>query len=237
MKEGEIKVLDLFCGAGGCAAGYYKAGLVDITGIDNEPQKNYPFPFIQADAIQYLAANWHKYHFVHASPPCQRWSKQGKGITAITGKKYPDYITPLRKLLESFGLPYVIENVPWAPIRPDVKLYGTMFGLRVRRERWFELGNGLFLLSPMRGYTSKTVTNGQLVTIAGHGSSKNRRRIGKRLVTDVTPEFHQGSVKATWAMALGINWMTKKEMSQAIPPAYTEWIGNNIISQLKSIYK
>ena len=234
--ERNFKLLDLFCGAGGAAMGYRLAGFEDITGIDDKKQKRYPFKFIHADALEFLKDHINDFDLILASPPCQKFSKPGKGCAVTLGKEYPDLITPLLEILDKSKTPYIIENVPFAPIRPDLKLFGTMFGLRVRRERWFQLGNGIFLLCPLRGKTALTVTNGGLVTIAGNGSSHNRIRKGKKMVYGPRPTFYQGNVKDTWSLAIGIDWMTVKELAQAIPPAYTQWIGQGVKNQLKDIY-
>lgn len=232
-----MKLLDLFCGAGGCSRGYFKAGFTDIVGVDNKRKKHYPYYFFQGDALQFLQCHWREFDFIHASPPCQRWSKAGKGCVVTLDKNYPDYITPLKEILATIPLPYVIENVPFAPIRPDVKLWGTMFNLHVRRERWFEVGNGLWIMQPGRGYTQKRVKNGGLITVAGSGSTHNRKREGNKIVYGPKATFWQGSVKKTWAYAMGIdhNTMTRDDLAQAIPPAYTEWIGSQIFHQVKKI--
>jgi hypothetical protein len=131
-----VRLLDLFCGAGGAGVGYHRAGF-EVVGVDIEPQPNFPFEFVQADAMTYPLDG---FDAIHASPPCQAYSLasgyQGKGARA----KYPELVGPTRDLLVQTGLPWVIENVPNAPIRKDLLLCGEMFGLRLHRHRIFELG-------------------------------------------------------------------------------------------------
>ena len=118
-----MKLLDLFCGAGGAATGYHWAGFDDITGVDHRPQKRYPFTFVHADAMDYARANLHRFDFVHASPPCQAYS----ALNNINRKTYPEYIAPLREMLQEAGVPYVMENVTGAPLVNPITLCGTMF--------------------------------------------------------------------------------------------------------------
>src|SRR5262245_32328515 len=132
------RLLDLFCGAGGAAVGYDRAGF-QVVGVDIAPQPNYPFTFGEADALEYLkwivlpSLGARKFAAIHASPPCQRWSTKTRNP-----ERHPDLIEPVRVLLESTGLPYVIENVPDAPLRDPVQLCGSSFGLGVQRHRSFE---------------------------------------------------------------------------------------------------
>ncbi len=133
------RILDLFCGAGGAAQGYADAGF-EVVGVDIEPQPNYPFRFIQQDALATLVnegfLDFHDFDAIHASPPCQHYAN----VTAWRGDQgdHPDLIGPTRELLEATGLPYVIENVRTKELRGDHMLCGTMFGLPIRRHRYFE---------------------------------------------------------------------------------------------------
>jgi hypothetical protein len=139
-------MLDLFCGAGGAAMGYHRAGF-DVTGVDIKPQKNFPFAFIQGDALDYCGEHGHEYDAIHASPPCQRYANvtRWRGIQ----EHHPDLIPQTRTELIRAGLPWVIENVPGAPIRPDLILCGSHFALNVIRHRWFETSWRAFSLSPI----------------------------------------------------------------------------------------
>lgn len=146
-------LLDLYCGAGGAGYGYAQAGF-EVIGVDNAQQPNYPFAFAQMDVLIFLRAlldgvksefsNGKLYGLddidaIHASPPCQGYSRILALVEAIYGKKYyPDLIATTRDLLVMTGKPYVIENVRGAPLRADFLLNGLMFGLRLLRERWFE---------------------------------------------------------------------------------------------------
>lgn len=219
------RLLDLFCGAGGCSEGYRRAGF-DPYGIDNDvkPLRHYPFPYICMDALEamdrllkgegltfsngetlYLA----DFAAFHASPPCQKWTWSAKRWH----KDWPDNITPARTLLESTGKPFVIENVPQSPLNNPLKLKGTMFDLRVIRERWFELhGFDLFMVySPV--LPRYPIASGQYQTVAGHGGNSKDCRL------------------STWKRAMGIDWMIKEELTQAIPPAYTEYIGKYLMPE------
>jgi SAM-dependent methyltransferase len=138
-----LRVLDLCCGAGGAAMGYYLAGF-DVVGVDSQPQPNYPFTFHQADALDVPLDG---FDLVHASWPCQHFAR----VTAWRGDRndHPELLTPGRERLMASGLPWVIENVPEAPLRPDYLLCGTQFGLNVRRHRAFETSwGGGGLVSP-----------------------------------------------------------------------------------------
>lgn len=216
------RLLDLFCGAGGCSVGYHRAGF-DVVGVDNRPQPRYPFAFHQGDAIQVLrdlgdgyaicAANrlYHLRDFdaIHASPPCQRYSNAAK--RAGTHLRHPDSVGPCRDALKAAGLPFVIENVPGSPLRTWFKLCGTMFGLQVRRHRYFEVNWDLPVMHGLHCDHSYRV-----FSVFGHGSGSRNKR----------PDA--GTV-AEWRTAMGIDWMVRDELAQAIPPKYTEFIGRQLL--------
>ena len=196
-------LLDLYCGAGGAAMGYYRAGFTDIIGVDIEPQKRYPFEFVQADALEYLEENGHRFGFIHASPPCQKFSNVLLFHFGYRDKK-PDLLTPTKEALESLGGPYAIENVPGAPLPESVMLCGSMFGLAVQRHRYFEC-------SPRIWFSPATCQhNGSAVPVYGHFAN--------------VPGAQR---------AMGIDWMGQADLAQAIPPAYTEWIGRQMIKLLE----
>jgi DNA (cytosine-5)-methyltransferase 1 len=218
-----MKLLDLFCGAGGCAVGYYRAGFYDITGVDIAPQKNYPYKFIQGDALAYLAAHGHEYDFIHASPPCQAHTRLKR---AMVNKpeyfiKHLDLIPQTRELLQATGKPYVIENVPGAPLEYPLELCGAMFGLKVYRHRLFE--TSMFLLAPSHiPHHDQTPPVGRgaspkgFISVGGNGGAPG---LGMPYL-------------AYASKAMGIEWMNRAELSQAIPPAYTEWIGQQYLQSL-----
>lgn len=205
--------------------GYHLAGYT-VTGVDLEPQPNYPFEFIRGCAFEYAREHGHKFDIIHASPPCQKYSRATAPHRA-KGKTYPDLIAKTRNLLDELGKPYIIENVACAPIRADITLYGYMFGLKVIRKRLFELGGGLFLMQPAFPTRVGSVRSGDFVSVFGKGSY--RKSTG-----DAYPKFLKESVRETWAYAMGIDadWMTDVEMGQAIPPAYTRYIGQEIMQQV-----
>lgn len=198
------KLLDLFCGAGGAAMGYYLAGF-DVVGVDINPQPHFPFEFHQADALTFPLGG---YDAIHASPPCQRYS-----IASIERSRHPDLLPLVREMLKRQPAPWVIENVPGAPMRADIRLCGCMFRLpHLKRERWFETSWGGFALSPGCVHTDYTIS------VVGHGTpSWSRRRLGRAVSVAEKRE------------AMGIDWMNRGELSQAIPPAYTEWVGAQLL--------
>jgi len=229
-----VKLLDLFCGAGGAAMGYHRAGFDDITGVDIKPMPRYPFKFIQGDALEYLAAHGAEYDVIHASPPCQAFSDLRHMWNA---REYPNLIPLTRALLQSFGKPYVIENVEGAPLDGAIVLCGTMFKLGVEkqnaelwRHRQFEISPQI-LLTPICNHRVASRVIGvygghgrdrrRVVTVVGHTGGKSKRDGTQQFTVDERRE------------AMGIDWMTGAELSQAIPPAYTEWIGKQLLEMLR----
>lgn len=226
-------LLDTYCKAGGAAMGYARAGW-EVVGVDIDPQPNYPFEFHQGDAVEFIRQHGREFSAIHASPPCQAHSKAGKGCVVTLGAEYADLIPATREALEDIGRPYVIENVPFSGLRPDLKLVGYAFGLPIIRERWFEFGGGIWMLQPEIPKTRLQVSRGELVTVAGSGSRKTRRRKGDKMVYEADISFWRGSIVKTWQHAMGIDWpMTGKELANAIPPDYTEYIGREIIHQIQ----
>lgn len=226
-----VRLLDLFCGGGGAAKGYHRAGFDEIVGIDLKPQPRYPFQFIQADALEYCREHGHEFDAIHSSPPCQAYTV----LKAMwNSKQHPDLVAPTRDLLEAVGRPYSIENVPGAPLRASVMLCGTMFNLGVEdaelwRHRYFETSFHVGLTPPCQHYQRTKVIG----VYGGHG--RDRRRVvsvvgnsGGKSARDGTQQF---SV-AERSVAMGIDWMTGAELSQAIPPAYTEFIGRYLLASL-----
>jgi hypothetical protein len=210
-------LLDLFCGAGGAAMGYYRAGF-EVVGVDIKPQPHYPFEFHQEDALIYPLGGFDAYH---ASPPCQAYldcNKNGKKIT-----KHPRLIEPIRDRLLSTLRPFIIENVHKAPINAGLMLCGTMFGLNVIRHRYFEF-NFNPPMSPFHCNHWGSVARGDFVAVYGRGG-KGPRYPGGRMPSPINVRF-------TKSYAMGIEWeMTDKEINESIPPAYTEYIGRYLIGQ------
>lgn len=208
-----MRVLDLFCGAGGAATGYHQAGF-EVVGVDNRFQGRYPFNFVLGDA---LSVGWRmmmsgRFDLVHASPPCQKYSDLAK----LTGKEYPDLIKPVREMLQDSGLPYVIENVDTAPLENPTMLCGTMFpGLRVYRHRLFETNWGLESVEHPK----------HKALVYTHDRRKHHygRAMSEEMFVQVTGGGNASIVEKRKAM--GIDWMIHKEINEAIPPAYTKYIG------------
>lgn len=214
------KLLDLYCGAGGCSMGYSRAGFT-VTGVDIVQQKRYPFNFIQADALEYLKNHHSEFDAIHASPPCQKFSIASK-VFRDKGKRYIDYLTPTREALMKLRKLYVIENVPGSPMNTCLILCGLMFGLKVFRHRKFE--SSILLFSQAHpSHNGKRIGNGYYSVAGGAGRWKSWGKV----VRDVS----KGTAKQ-WSEAMGISWMTRKELTQAIPPAYTEYIGKQLIEVL-----
>jgi DNA (cytosine-5)-methyltransferase 1 len=212
-------LLDLFCGAGGAAIGYHRAGFT-VVGVDHQPQPRYPFEFHEADAMDYLAEHGSKFHAIHASPPCQAYSPMR---ARHTGKQYPALVDHVRDMLLGYLCPWVIENVSGARLPTHIQLCGTMFGLGVRRHRLFECSD--LLLVDMRCRHKR----GDLppVGVYGHtGGAERRTKNGK-------PAAPRHGLE-DWKMAMGIDWMTCEELSQAIPPAYTEWLGKHLLALVEA---
>jgi DNA (cytosine-5)-methyltransferase 1 len=210
------RLLDLFCGAGGCAVGYHRAGF-DVVGVDIVPQPRYPFPFVRADALEYVAAQGKEFDAIHASPPCQQYTP----LKALHGtKKYADLVAPTRELLVTTGKPWVIENVNGAPLYYAIFLCGTMFGLRVYRHRRFEAS--FLMLQPE--HPAHLVRAGAPGTKGGRG--RKAHYMGGGFVTVC------GNVGSYAGPAMGIDWMTGKELSQAIPPGYTQYVGLQLMNAL-----
>jgi len=203
------RLLDLFCGAGGAATGYHRAGF-DVIGVDIEPQPRFPFEFHQADALTFPLDG---FDAVHASPPCQRYSRG-----TVDKERHPDLLPPIRARLQAQPAPWVIENVPGAPMRADYRLCGCMFDLPgLRRERWFETSwHGFDLRSPC--YHPDPV-----VTVIGHGP--NQYSYYRHLARG--PEWERLKRRA-----MGIDWpMNREELAEAVPPAYTEHIGALLLAR------
>ena len=200
------RLLDLFCGAGGAAMGYHRAGF-DVVGVDIKPQPRYPFQFVQADAEDVLAGlnvnalcEIGQVDAIHASPPCQCFAN----VTGWRGNRHshPDLLNPVLDRLQYVTVPWVVENVPEAPLRPDYILCGSQFGLNVKRHRVFQTSwGGVQFTSPCNHHRG------------------------------VLPFMHKG--ERAYADAMGCDWMTKEEARQAIPPAYTEHIGAMLLDHLK----
>lgn len=223
-------ILDLFSGAGGAARGYADAGF-EVVGVDIEPQPNYPFGFLRRDALEFLRCltdprhdpvgdfslryrslfRLQDFHAIHASPPCQAYSLiAAGGVRRKTD--HPDLIGPVRELLKATGLPYVIENVPQAPLIDPVTYCGTTFGLPIIRHRSFECS----LPMPPRpcGYAPTARVRHKDYPAYPYGRKSWRPAWREHVLPEVWP------------------WMTIGEAAQAIPPAYTEFIGRTLIAYL-----
>lgn len=214
------RMLGLFCSAGGACVGYARAGF-EVEGVDINPQPRYPHTFHQADAWEYLAEHAHRFDFISASPMCRDHTP----LTSVAGKTGTAWqLASIRDALIASGKPYVIENVMAAPLRRDIsiRLCADTFGLRTVRHRRFEPGNGLVLTEPTWcGNKHRAPTS----------TKKRKHDWDKGMHVSVTGDV--GTYVGR--LALGIDWMTGNELSQAIPPVYTEFIGRQVIEQLETL--
>jgi DNA (cytosine-5)-methyltransferase 1 len=215
-------LLDLFCGAGGAAAGYHAAGFT-VIGVDLAPQPNYPYEFIQGDALAVLTSSLiddRNVVAIHASPPCQRYST----VTSVQGDResHPDLIGPTRDALVRTGLPYIIENVEGARkhMIDPVRLCGSSFGLDLRRHRYFE-SNVVLLAQPCdHGWQTPRFR------------SLDSRRKSLASVIGVHGNVNYAGEFPLRCAAMGIDWMNNRELVQSIPPAFTEFLGQQLIDHL-----
>ena len=217
-------MLDLFSCAGGAGMGYHRAGF-DVYGVDIDPQPNYPFSFVQGDALEILAEFGGEFDAIHASPPCQGYLNLG-AVNRAMGRDYdhPDLIGHTRRLLVATGLPYVIENVADAKpqLRNPVRVCGTGLSLPLRRHRLFESNVDLEgVACEHHRYTEPKYWTGW-------------RPKGEHLLSTVVQVYGNAGGRDEWPAAMGIDWMTPREMCEAIPPAYSEHIGRQIITHLAS---
>ena len=281
-----MRLLDLFCGAGGAAMGYHRAGFDKIVGVDNVHQPRYPFEFVQADALEYLAEHGHDYEAIHASPPCQGYSIM-HNLPWLRGRDYPLLLLPTLEMLEALGKPYVVENVMGA--RHGSKtlkkrgleahglkagwLCGGMFGLPFYRHRLFAT-NWLWLapghprhIQRIRAGRELKDRASKIVTIPTRSGNfnpnyrkENARHIGLPTLVEQPPsggglKLREGYEHVEFAMptlanwqngadgigighakgwrlaaeAMGIDWMKRDELTQAVPPAFTEFIGRQML--------
>lgn len=230
---GGPRLLDLFCCAGGAAMGYHRAGF-EVVGVDIRPQPRYPFEFIQADCLSLDPAFIQSFDAIHASPPCQAHTAMK---TMHNAKAHPDLVEPTRQMLIASGRPWVIENVIGAPLIAPIMLCGTMFGLGVedadlQRHRLFEMSDPpLFVPQCQHGRRATVGVYGghvrdrrrRTIGVYGEGARDSRRKLDKG-VDEFTVEDAR--------MAMDIDWMTLAELCQAIPPAYTQWIGQQLLATL-----
>lgn len=217
MRMSKPRLLDLFCKAGGSSVGYFRAGF-DVWGVDIEPQPRFPWQdrFILGDALQYVAEHGHEYDAIAASPPCQGYSRSRNNGCH---KNAPLLIPQTQDALRATGLPYVIENVLGSPLFCPVELCGASFGLRtgrfdLSRHRLFEC-NFAILVPPC------VHRRGQTIGVYGNGTNSYHRTKFGRCIRDSEKKE-----------AMGIDWMNRKELANAIPPAYTEFIGRQLLNIL-----
>ena len=209
------RLLDLFCGGGGASMGYWLAGF-EVVGVDIAKQPRYPFTFFQADALEFVEQYGWGFDAIHASPPCQAYSRLA---ARHPDRDYPDLVGPTRELLLGVGKPYVIENVPEAPLNNPTILCGTMFGLGAGeydliRHRAFEMNFQCHPPEPCQHSDRPTIS------VAGHAGRAGRNGSGTSLERRT---------------ALGTPWLAGDTVPEAIPPVYTRWIGHALRSHLQDL--
>lgn len=252
-----MKLLDLYCGAGGAAMGYHRAGF-DVVGVDIKEQSNYPFEFIQSDVFSLEQEFIEGFDIIHASPPCQAYSYSTARLRKA-GREYPDLLGATRDILTKTDKEYIIENVVGAKLVKPLKLCGTMFNLEVIRHRLFEINSDKWVYPPCGCKHCGSIKNGDYASVLSGGNEdllaswklKNNDRVGFIALRE---EYKNGSKKRLarqrskyhcvsghggdsisfkyldWCDAMGIDWMTKYELTQAIPPAYCEHIGKLLLN-------
>jgi DNA (cytosine-5)-methyltransferase 1 len=212
------RLLDLFCGGGGAAMGYHRAGF-DVVGVDIVRQYDYPFPFTLADALTFPLEG---YDVVHASPPCKRWTTVGNIDRARPRlfDPHPDCLAPMLERLAGLGIPWIVENVVGAPLPDPVQYCGSSFGLDVRRHRLFASNVALVAPPCNHGWQTPRFTSLDL----------HRHKAGKAAsVVGVYGNAHgDGDTLELRQHAMGIDWLRNDRLTQAIPPAYTEHIGRQV---------
>lgn len=215
-KGRRVKVLDTFCCAGGATRGYQLAGH-HVTGVDIRVPTCYPGDeFVQSDAVEFILKHGAEYDFIHASPPCQGYSGPSLGTNRARGYEYPDLVGVVRNVLESTGVPYVMENVPGSPVRKDLMLCGEMFDLPLIMHRNFEIGGWSVDQPPhpkhrgkVRGYRHGVWYDGPYIAAYGRGGGKA-----------TVPEIQA---------AKSMDWTRDRfELTEALPVDYTRWIGSRI---------
>lgn len=213
------RLLDLFSCAGGASMGYHRAGF-DVLGVDIDPQPNYPFDHWVGDALEYVTECGHLYDVIHASPPCQSYLNLG-AVNRALGRDYDhaDMIAATREVLIATGKPYVIENVEdaSAELIAPVRVCGTGLRLPLRRHRLFESN------LPIVGVDCQHQRYAEPRYWTGW------RPNGETRLSTVVQVYGNGGGRSEWGPAMGIDWMTPEEMCEAIPPAYTEWIGAEVL--------
>ena len=247
------RLLDLFCGAGGAAVGYHRAGFAEIVGVDIKPQPRYPFTFVLGDALEYVREHGREFDAIHASPPCQGYSIM-RNLPWLRHKEYPRLIQPTADALNEVGVPWVIENVMGAKLASGW-LCGHMFGLPFIRHRFFWTG-GWFWLQPPHPPHRGTVRNGRMLGARARDIVMIERqaveqktawniRAGVQPRKGLEEHFASNAAQKTAANVghaagvqiarevMGCLWMTREELTQAIPPAYTYFIGRQLLEAIR----
>lgn len=219
-----MRLLDLFCCQGGASLGYYRAGF-EVTGVDISPMKNYPFRFIQANALELTPDFLAGFDAIAASPPCKVHTK----MKAFSSKAHRDLVPETRAMLTATGLPYVIENVPGAPLIQPIMLCGSMFGLFVQRHRLFE--SNVKLEQPSCRHEEQAANSPGFKTMRYHTGFRVTHRATVVSVFGRGNGYGKGELEL-WREVMGMPWASKAGLAEAIPPAYTEFIGGQLFAYI-----
>ena len=216
------RLLDLFCCEGGASMGYVRAGF-DVLGVDIAPQPRYPFEFVQADALGFLrwlvrSGSIRQFSAIHASPPCQEYST----LKSRKTRRYPDLLAPTREALMASGLPWIMENVATARMHHGVMLCGTALGLNVRRHRLFDSSHFLWPAGVCRHHPDNINIYGHACWTYRPDPLNIRRDTGKARAVRV--------LLAEGRCAFEVPWMSQQGASECIPPAYTEYLGKQLMN-------
>ncbi|MGH7784904.1 MAG: DNA cytosine methyltransferase [Candidatus Binatia bacterium] len=218
MRGEGKRALDLFCCAGGASMGLYRAGF-DVVGVDIKPQPRYPFTFVQADALN-PPFNLSDFDFIWASPPCQDYS----ALKGLSAHKRGKMIPAVREMLEASGKPYAIENVVGSELKEPIRLCGSSFGLGIWRHRLFETSPQILFSPPCNHSLCPKPID---VTGLGGPLHGQRKKAGGGISRKPNNLEHAREV-------MGIDWMSRPELSQSIPPAYSEFIARHFLNQEQS---
>lgn len=215
--------------------GYHLAGF-EVVGVDINEQPRYPFEHHQADALEYLAEHGHEFDAIHASPPCQLYSSS-RTLAGHHGAEYPDLLEPTRDALMELGKPWVIENVPGAPMSDYIQLCGSQFGMvapdvdgvtvQLRRHRWFE--SSAWLVSPG---PCNHLPDMPTASVMGYGGAFSPEWRDRRRASPGPGGKGYVPALSVCRELMGVDWTNKRELSESIPPTYTVWIGSQLMAAL-----
>lgn len=218
------KLLDLYCGEGGCSMGYHLAGF-DVTGVDIVKMDRYPFEFVRASALSLPLSYLAQFDVIAASPPC----KVHTAMKMFSSSHHKDLVPATRSLLNFSGKPWVMENVPGAPMIDPITLCGSMFGLFVRRHRLFE--SNVALTQPTCRHAEQKAASPGFKVLQYHSGSPREHTSSVVSVYGRGNGYGEGETEL-WRKVMDMPWASKDGLAQAIPPAYTKFIGSQLMAHI-----